>query len=1494
MTATADEVNTASPLYVYQQELPNDAVALERAEASLRLWEEGMSCVLDPTVPGDSLVDQELYTTMDTSVEQPARAISCSCSHIQKVLPVVLSLEFCMNPKSNSMWLKNPVHAMHFTSQGLTELSKSATATNMPKQTHQLATQPVLYGDEQERSLAMRLPGLPDIWHPAIQSDYCLAKPPTPSKGKKSSNPKKPIPDKPESKSNQGSEESVNVLKPKPGIKKSPIVSPKPSESGRIKSPMQNGKSNPERPTKQTGSPLEKEGGASIGKIDPSKKGAAREILENDPTSQSEQRASSQKATSGKADEQVKLSAAKVGPSISGDSLGQNRLGDKKRAVIPKEAVKMDIDEPKLSSSSAENPAKKSELKQSTKELTNMGGVKKMEVETVNGIQSDVRAAHVSSGEPVQHERTTPLDQKLDGLLVPIKAENVDIDKESANGQPMASATPQSKPNYRMEVAVSGIEPEVQTARVLSREHAQHESTTPLDQKPDRVSVPIKVESMDIGKEATNGQPMASETPQSKPNTSSNGDAIQDMEITSEADDKAPRPEEEPSTHADKEQTPAKLEGSSGETIEPLKPSAKVGERNNANEGMTAGAGTKRASAHSSIAMNDSERSVKRSSQPVESETSAKTEAKMNTQTTDPKPFPVSGSQTSRKAKEDATDKTTTKNAQEGVTNDKEDTAIKPTTNKDQEGAAKAQESATIKSSNKTQQVATKAIGAATIKSTIKVREDATSKPKELDSASKGKGGTTGSSVKKSNLFHDADFRLYHSREENSRQVRRAMFRKRQAAVSPIPPTPKNGQPSNEPGAKNAAKSSEPDKKKRKLDKVTRLMHLSNYQPPAVPKCVPPNISSHQKREQEKAERQALRWMTHYRMSSREVETLKSRSSSRRPDSFCRNFVFGAIDKEDTRDSCTHTGMDTELGDGEFGLLYCLDCGSVGCRSDIRKHMVLTGHTLAVTFRSVNENLRRELYCYHCDTFFQHPLFLQEDERLLLAKIFPYMTWQVDEKSYAIQRSFDPLNFMRVPGFGIFWNGFRATYPAPVPRHHTLAACICRLRYQIVHGNREMMLQEFQKKHGTQSNSTTRNRKILNQLLSELKFPIAQPVGMYNLGNTCFQSSVFQCLVHCKPLQQHFLQKIGHASGACRLYRRERQSSNGLHGLCLACEMDCLFLHYQSRSCGINITKAMHDLADNASSEFAAMGSLTSNPVTVLYAKNAADGCIVEPASRGEPLVAQKDLLAATWKCKEMSHLAGYAEHDAHEFLHAFLEALGKHSQKFQRLVWETLGGDKPEKVEPKIPNVIQDLFEGSLRSVLLCQECGAKRVQKESFLSISLDLSKEVQKTTAAHFVPPRSSSSSGVPVSSPTSRETRKLSVEKCLRHFTSPEQLLDPVQCPQCQKKTTTKKQHVVSRLPPVLCLHLKRFHGLQKMDDFVSFPAHNLNMGEYLPHWCEDSGFSDNASQRLEDFAPPPDAFMNYLAQSIILAIYTMATMSQMLKEEIRGFTATTPM
>jgi len=150
---------------------------------------------------------------------------------------------------------------------------------------------------------------------------------------------------------------------------------------------------------------------------------------------------------------------------------------------------------------------------------------------------------------------------------------------------------------------------------------------------------------------------------------------------------------------------------------------------------------------------------------------------------------------------------------------------------------------------------------------------------------------------------------------------------------------------------------------------------------------------------------------------------------------------------------------------------------------------------------------------------------------------------------------------------------------------------------------------------------------------------------MYNLGNTCFMSSVLQCLVHCVPVQRYFLLSIGHHHQACQIYRKEELPTGKdaakpgpkKDSVCLACEFDKLLLQYFESSNGVDM------------SSFAEYSTLAPQVGGLRVGSS---------GTKGEPLVTA-DLLTAAWKCGGMSHLAGYEQRDAHEFLHGFLEILG-------------------------------------------------------------------------------------------------------------------------------------------------------------------------------------------------------------------------------------------
>lgn len=281
--------------------------------------------------------------------------------------------------------------------------------------------------------------------------------------------------------------------------------------------------------------------------------------------------------------------------------------------------------------------------------------------------------------------------------------------------------------------------------------------------------------------------------------------------------------------------------------------------------------------------------------------------------------------------------------------------------------------------------------------------------------------------------------------------------------------------------------------------------------------------------------------------------------------------------------------------------------------------------------------------------------------------------------------------------------------------------------------------------------------------------------------------------------------------------------------------MDKAFLEYFGSSVGIDTIAALEEISD-----------LTSDATTMPLA-------IGQPHdTRGLPVIPSR-LLAECWRNRGMKNVAGHGQHDAHEFFDAFVDCLALHALAYQRSAQDMRQVVQESRLHTKheipksdtgkfvcielnqyvrvcisshivinpISDFIKNIFTGTLKSVLVCQKCGCKRTQAESFSNVSLPLAKEfLSSHTDSRNIPRHG-----------------KISVGICLDHFTLPETLSDPVFCVSCDEKTVTMKQHTFSKLPEVLCLHLKRFNAAanKKISDFVAFPAHDLDMGKHLTHW-----------------------------------------------------------
>ena len=175
------------------------------------------------------------------------------------------------------------------------------------------------------------------------------------------------------------------------------------------------------------------------------------------------------------------------------------------------------------------------------------------------------------------------------------------------------------------------------------------------------------------------------------------------------------------------------------------------------------------------------------------------------------------------------------------------------------------------------------------------------------------------------------------------------------------------------------------------------------------------------------------------------------------------------------------------------------------------------------------------------------------------------------------------------------------------------------------------------------------------------------------------------------------------------------------------------------------------------------------------------DGIIQEMYTPGSSLgpVMPHRFIHALWL--QSKNLAGYQQHDAHEFFICCIDELSKACEAYNKSSSLQMG----------------PLFGGSCLSSVTCNACGAVSGNEEFFRDISLDISGDVCDA----------------------------LTLNDCLQRFTRVEMLDADAShvCPTCHGNSFSK-QISVTRPPFVLCLHLKRFDHDVSSGRFTKIDRH----------------------------------------------------------------------
>lgn len=142
--------------------------------------------------------------------------------------------------------------------------------------------------------------------------------------------------------------------------------------------------------------------------------------------------------------------------------------------------------------------------------------------------------------------------------------------------------------------------------------------------------------------------------------------------------------------------------------------------------------------------------------------------------------------------------------------------------------------------------------------------------------------------------------------------------------------------------------------------------------------------------------------------------------------------------------------------------------------------------------------------------------------------------------------------------------------------------------------------------------------------------------------------------------------------------------------------------------------------------------------------------------------------------------------------------------------------------------SIVVDYFQGQFRNKLQCLTCS--KVRQEISLLIYFNHKYPQTSTTYNPFM--------YLSLPLPSGRST-KTTLYQCLDAFVKEEVLekSEAWNCPRCKTLRKATKQLTISRLPPVLLIHLKRFSFkgpfTDKLETLVDFPLKDLDLTNYVP-------------------------------------------------------------
>ncbi|KAG1735883.1 uncharacterized protein EDB91DRAFT_1143324 [Suillus paluster] len=186
--------------------------------------------------------------------------------------------------------------------------------------------------------------------------------------------------------------------------------------------------------------------------------------------------------------------------------------------------------------------------------------------------------------------------------------------------------------------------------------------------------------------------------------------------------------------------------------------------------------------------------------------------------------------------------------------------------------------------------------------------------------------------------------------------------------------------------------------------------------------------------------------------------------------------------------------------------------------------------------------------------------------------------------------------------------------------------------------------------------------------------------------------------------------------------------------------------------------------------------------------------------------------------CVYAPQFSGSDQHDSQEFLTFLLDGLHEdlnrpeREAELERLPQTIASSQEWEIYRMRNDSLIVDFFQGQFRNRLVCLTCHKTSTTYNSFMYLSLPM---------------------------PSVKGPSKISLQSCLDAFVKEEVLTgsEAWHCPYCKTLRNATKQLSLSRLPPILLIHLKRFSHkgvfTDKIETVVDFPLKGLDLTNYMP-------------------------------------------------------------